>query len=210
MRVFVCFSLLLAVAAVIPQFNESKCPSFWELQNPETMSNFKILELQGFYYELALHDYTQYPLCPSQPACISSNKTIRFYPDGVEYVNDAWNLYCLGRYYPQTRLFNVTENPGFLRGYVPTTLIPFLPKGIAADVVFPDTIVDFKPGPDGWVLEFQCVEHFGRVLFVGINFYSRTNTEAAYQEILAAGKARGLDFYWSKGEGLRRVNQTGC
>ena len=33
---------------------------------------------------------------------------------------------------------------------------------------------------------------------------------ALIQEMLAAGKARGIDFYWSQGLGLSRVNHTGC
>ena len=52
--------------------------------------------------------------------------------------------------------------------------------------------------------------HRGKVVFVGINFYSKTNTEAAYQEMLAAGKARGLYFYWEQNLGLSRVNHTDC
>ena len=112
----------------------------------------------------------------------------------------------------QVLLFNTTTEQGHLRGYVPTTKIPFLPKGLVKNILFPDTIIDFKSGPEGWLLEFQCVEHFGRVLFTGVNFYSKTRTEQAYQEMLAAGKAtgRGIDFFWNVGEGLHIVNQTGC
>ena len=110
----------------------------------------------------------------------------------------------------QVLLFNTTTEKGYLRGYVPTTKIPFLPKGLVKNLLFPDTIIDFKSGPEGWLLEFQCVEHFGRVLFTGVNFYSKTKTEQAYQEMLAAGKSRGIDFFWNVGEGLHIVNQTGC
>ena len=116
----------------------------------------------------------------------------------------------MGKFYPQTLLFNTTKEPGYLRGYVPTTKIPFLPKKVVANMIFPDTVVDFKEGPEGWLLEFQCLEHFGRILFTGINFYSKSNTEEAYQEMLAAGKARGIDFYWNQGKGLSRVNHTDC
>ena len=115
-----------------------------------------------------------------------------------------------GKYYPQTLLFNTTRQPGDLRGYVPTTRIPFLPKKVVAGLLFPDTVVDFKEGPASWLLEFQCLEHFGKMIFVGINFYSKVDTETAYQEMLAAGQARGIDFYWDQGRGLSRVNRTGC
>jgi hypothetical protein len=174
------------------------------------MENFKIEDLEGFYYELAFHDVTQYPLCPGRSKCITSQKSIQAHADGVRYVNDTWNLQCYGHPYPQTLLFNVTENPGFLRGYVPTTVIPFLPKDVVAKTVFPDTVVDFKPGPEGWALEMQCVEWAGSVRFIGINYYSKLKTEAAFQEMDKAARARGLGFYMDKGFGLRRVDHSDC
>jgi hypothetical protein len=129
----------------------------------------------------------------------------------VRFVNDTWNLACFGHPYPQELLFNVTEHPGYLRGYVPVTKIPFLPKSVVAGAIFPDTVVDFKSGPDGWLLEMQCVEALGGVRFVGINFYSKLKTEAAFQEMYAAAKARGLGLWIdSKPWGLSRVNHTSC
>jgi len=96
-------------------------------------------------------------------------------------------------------------------GYVPVTKIPFLPKSIVAGMKFPDTVVDFKSGPEGWLLELQCVEAFGGVRFVGINFYSKLKTEAAFQEMYAAAKARGLGLWMdSKPWGLSRVDHTNC
>lgn len=205
-----CVLVCLAVASAAPQFNNTKCPAFWELQAPHVPTDFALDELPGLYYELALHDVTQYPLCPSKPACISSGKAIQSHSDGVRFVNDTWNLYCLGKYYPQTLLFNVTDHPGYFEGYVPVTKIPFLPPKVVASLVFPDTVVDFKSGPEGWALEFQCVEFKGHVVFVGINFYSKTKTKAAYDEMYKAGVAAGIDFYWNQHRGLTPVNQTGC
>lgn len=207
----VSFAAIPASWAGTPQWNNTRCPSFSELRAPHVAEMFNTSrDIPGFYYELALHDVTQYPLCPAAPRCVSSNKTLARHPDGQRFVHDAWNLYCAGKYYPQTLLFNTTREPGYLRGYVPSTKIPFLPKKVVAGLLFPDTVVDFKEGGDGWLLEFQCLEHFGKVIFVGINFYSKADTDAAYQEMLAAGLARGLDFYWSQGRGLSRVNHTGC
>lgn len=204
-------SLMLAAAAA-PVFNNTKCPAYWEMQAPHVATDFDFeRDVPGYYYELAFHDLTQRPLCPSTPRCITSVKAVQTYPDGVQYVNDTWNLQCFGQPYPQTLLFNKTAARGFLHGYVPTTLIPFLPKSIVAGLVFPDTIVDFKSGEDGWLLELQCVEAFGGVRFVGINFYSKLKTEAAFQEMYAAAMARGLGFWMnSKPWGLSRVNHTGC
>mmetsp|Transcript_141260 Transcript_141260/g.393686 ORF Transcript_141260/g.393686 Transcript_141260/m.393686 type:complete len:228 (+) Transcript_141260:1-684(+) len=208
-------SILLAAVAVAafcapPAFNDTKCPGFWEVRAPHLVVDFKIEELEGFYYELALHDWTQFPLCVTPPRCITANKTLGAHPDGVRFVHDAWNLECFGRPYPQTLLFNVTDEPAYLRGYVPDTVIPFLPRGVVSSVLFPDTIVDFKPGPEGWVVEFQCVEAMGGVRFVGVNYYSRTKTEQAYQEMDAAARAQGLGFFMDKGFGLRRVSHENC
>merc|ERR1719446_341689 len=78
-------------------------------------------------------------------------------------------------------------------------------------MVFPDTVVDFKAGPSGWLLEMQCVEALGHVVFVGINFYSKLKTEAAFQEMKAAAEARGLGLWIdSKPWGLSRVDHTNC
>jgi len=213
-------SLFLVVAgATIPTFNNSKCPEFWELQAPHIKDDFDVNDLPGYYYELAFHDVTQYPLCPSRSRCITSSKAVQAHSDGVKYVNDTWNLACFDHPYPQTLLFNVTEKRGYLRGYVPDTAIPFLPKGIVSGTVFPDTVVDFKAGPQGWALEFQCVEAnilgITRVAFVGINYYSKSKTEEAFQEMDAAAKARGLHFFIDQGgvpgsKGLRRVDHTNC
>ena len=134
-------------------------------------------------------------------------------------MNDTWNLACFDHPFPQTLLFNVTAVPGYLRGYVPDTAIPFLPPGIVANTVFPDTVVAFKAGPDGWALEFQCVEAHvlgvRRIAFVGINYYSKTKSEASFEEMDAVAKARGLNYFIDEGgvpgsRGLRRVNHTDC
>jgi len=205
------FLVLIGVAAAgaadtidAPRWNKTKCPAFWEMQAPHMKHDFDIREFEGFYYELALHDVTQFPLCPGKSKCITSEKKVETYPDGVRFVNDTWNLQCLGQKYPQELLFNITKEPGFLLGYERPG------KGAVTNIVFPDTIVDFKAGPSGWALEVQCKEALGRVVFVGINFYARQKTVAAYQEILAAAHARGLGFYMDSGFGLRRVDHSDC
>jgi len=219
---FKCVALLLLQAAALglsapPQFNNTKCPAYWELQAPHVATDFRESDIPGYYYELAFHDLTQRPLCPDSKArCITSEKVIQTHSDGVKYVNDTWNLACFGHTYPETLLFNITDQPGYLRGYVPVTKIPFLPKSFVKGLLFPDTVVDFKSGPEGWLLEMQCVEaSFGgqasHVMFVGINFYSKLKTEAAFQEMYAAAKARGLGLWMdSKPWGLTRVDHSEC
>jgi hypothetical protein len=203
---------LLLAGLAAATFNNTKCPSPQELQaSAAGLGNFELEDLAGTYYELAFHDYTQYPLCPQKQArCITSEKRVERHSDGVVFVNDTWNLECMGHFYPQHLLFNATGTPGFLMGYVPDTRIPFLPKGVVAGMKFPDTVVDFRSGPRGWALEMQCVEHFGRVVFIGINFYAKSTDESVYQEMLAAAERSGIGFYMHQGFGLRRVDQTDC
>merc|ERR1712032_475661 len=107
------------------------------------------------------------------------------------YMLDYWNLGCFGKFYPQKLWFNVTEKPGFFHGYVPDCKVPFLPKDCFRGTVFPNTVVDFQPGPEGWSLEFQCVELLGGIRFVGINFYAKQRSIKAYNEMLASLYATG-------------------
>jgi len=194
-----------------PQFNGTKCPAYWELQTSHMSQDFHVKMLEGYYYELAFHDATQFPLCPNKvPRCITSDKAVEAYSDGQRYVNDTWDLQCFGVEYPQTLLFNETDKPGFLKGYVPATKIPLLPPNIVSALVFPNTIVDFKAGPQGYSLEMQCVEFLGRIAFVGINYYTKEKTEEAFQQIDKVARAQGLGYFLDKNTGVRRVNHTGC
>eukprot|EP00164_Ancoracysta_twista_P002566 GFYU01003419.1.p1 GENE.GFYU01003419.1~~GFYU01003419.1.p1 ORF type:complete len:193 (-),score=32.59 GFYU01003419.1:293-826(-) len=49
------------------QFNFTKCPHPSEIQNPWVRDNFDMKKFEGNYYELAFHDYTQYPTCLTGP-----------------------------------------------------------------------------------------------------------------------------------------------
>ena len=73
-------------------------------------------------------------------------------------------------------------------------------------------MVDFleKDGVYEWVIEFQCVEKFDHVWFVGINWYSRLYkvSEDYYDSLLNAGRKRGLGFYMD--HGVYRVDQSNC
>eukprot|EP00440_Ansanella_granifera_P007067 gb/GFBE01007654.1/.p1 GENE.gb/GFBE01007654.1/~~gb/GFBE01007654.1/.p1 ORF type:complete len:248 (+),score=53.45 gb/GFBE01007654.1/:1-744(+) len=194
----------------VPKFNNSRCPAFWELQAPHVVESFILSDLEGFFYELAFHDVTQFPLCLTPPKCITSSKAIQRHADGSVFVNDTWDIGCFDHMYPQQLLFNATADPGVLLGYVPKTYIPGLPEDVAAKLVFPDTVVDFKAGPEGWIVEMQCVEFHSHVRFVGINYYSKTKSEAAFQEMDAAARARGLGFWMDHGFGLKRVDHSNC
>lgn len=189
--------LAIMVVAALPAsvhsiFNFSKCPSIHEVQNPHVPQLLDMKEYQGFYYELAFHDYLQ-ALCPSV-GCVNSNKTMHTYDDGQVYVNEDWGMQCLGKDYPQVLLNNLTDTPGYFLSYVGGGFL----KAIGS-VLFPNIVVDYKPGPDGWTLEFQCVDLKGHVPYIGINFYARQRTEAAYQEMYDAAVKSGIDFYFGKG-----------
>lgn len=195
----------------VVKFNNTKCPAYWELQAPHVATDFRDEDVTGYFYELAFHDYTQYPLCPSTPRCITAVKDVATHADGTKFVNDTWNLACFDKYYPQELLFNLTDIPGYMRGYVPKSKVPGLPETIIAGVVFPNSVVDFKSGPEGWVIEMQCVEALGGVKFVGINFYSKVKTQAAFQEMYLAAQAQGLGFWMhNKPFGLSIVDHTNC
>lgn len=193
----ILLALLFAVASA--EFNYTKCPSPWELQSDEVKQNFDLKKLEGSYYELALHDYTQYPICPN-PKCIRSHKVL---DPQLKQVNDTFNLVCFGGEYKFMFRFALTNITGFFLGTVAS--FPY--------IVFPDTVVDVKESQDGgyeWVIEFQCVEKLDHVWFVGINWYSRERnvTKAYIDGLLHAARARGLGFYMDKGMGVYSVDQN--
>jgi len=192
-----------------PTFNWTKCPHPWEVQTPGKFDDFSLDRFKGTYYELWLHDWTQYPTCPKGPTCVRSLKSINMQR---QLVNDTWSLECFGKAYDVPLYFNVTDTKGFLMGWTPETNV--------IGVTFPDTVVDFQPSADGkqydWVVEFQCVD--GKVLgkpkveFTAFNFYSRypkvdNKTE---QAMLAAARSKGLGIYMDAGWGMYRVPQDDC
>ena len=171
------------------------------MQSDLVKKSFNLTKFQGTYYELALHDYTQYPICPS-PTCMRSHKVIDY---KLQQINDTGNLDCFGKVFPIHLHFNLTKTPGYFLGF--WKVIP--------GVLFPDTVVDVYEDSEGvyeWVIEFQCVEKLDRVLFVGINWYSRESqvSEEYYEDLLKVARSRGLGVYMDKGEGVFRVDQKNC
>jgi len=194
------------------KFNNSKCPAPHELQAEGLTQRFDLHNnYPGLYYELAFHDILQF-VCPVV-TCVNTDKSIQTYPDGQEYVDEQWGLTCLGKSYPQVLENNVTDIPGHFAAFVPATKIPGLDPDVLGDVLFPNTVVDFVPGDQGWTLEFQCVDSPDKgVVYIGVNYYSKNTTEEAFQDMDAAAKKSGIDFYTSqKGKPtLRRVPQDNC
>ena len=160
------------------EFNFTTCPTFYEIQADKVATDFDRNKLVGTYYELALHDYTQYPTC-LRPSCIRSQKEFTEVGDGKSQIKDTFTLSCFGAPYVTSYYFNFTENNGSLDGFL---VDPPIWWKILFQEEYPDTIVDFKESEDGaqydWVIEFQCREKdpiIGgkKVGFTGFNFYSR-------------------------------------
>ena len=196
---FCILALLVAVTSVHATFNYTKCPAPWELQSDAVKNNFTVKKFEGNYHELAFHDYTQFPICPS-PKCIRSHKVMNYQ---TNQINDTFTLDCFGLDFSSTFLFNLTSTAGFFLGRV----VHF------GDIIFPDTVVDVSVGPDGlyeWAIEFQCLEKDHHVWFVGINWYSRiaNATNEYYDNIMRASRARGLGFYMDSGFKVIRVDQN--
>jgi hypothetical protein len=208
--------LTISALAADAHWNHSKCPSALEVQAPHVASSFTLEQYEGYYYELLFHDILQ-AACP-RVSCVNTNMTKRVYDDGQVYVHEDWGLHCLGKSYPQVLLNNVTDIPGYLLAEVPIASVPGVPKTLLENVVFANTVVDYKAGDDGWTLQFQCVDlPLLGVVYTGINFYAKNTSEAAYQELAAAAKKSGIDYYLSfSGTGIktgfnnRRVDHSKC
>ena len=213
-----CLALGSAAPPPPPQFNLTACPAFREVQAPKVAPEFSMRRLAGTYYELALHDYTQFPTCP-KPSCIRSVKRLVpgvVSPSGGAQIVDSFTLSCFGRPSRVQYFFNETKNPGALLGFVRDP--PLWWKGLGFASVYNDTVVDFGPvhsatGQYEWVIEFQCRGKPGKgVTFTGINFYSRVQAppQAAVDGMLQAARDRGLGYFMDLNVGTRLVPQTNC
>eukprot|EP00037_Helgoeca_nana_P034057 m.420391 g.420391 ORF g.420391 m.420391 type:complete len:210 (+) comp32465_c0_seq1:21-650(+) len=189
------------------------CPEPLSLQDPAVAERFNLTSFAGHYFELQLHDVTQvHNLC----GCQTSNKSI-VTRNGNVVIDDDFLMLCPGPHvepggeiYPSALSFNLTANPGVLHGHWPV-----LPSQL-----FPDTVVavgwpDLDGNPYRWLLEFQCVEKAGLIVFVGVNFYSRWTTSdprgvTANEEMAAAAAKWGVYNYTKGPGGFTTVNHTGC
>ena len=155
-------------------------------------ANFSLNRFTGTYYELAVHDYTQYPVCP-KPDCIRSIKS--FVP-GVGSGRDQ-----------------------ILKGFIAPP-VPVWWKALGFAATYNNTIVDFAEDPDDpdgqldWVIEFQCRENGDgkKVQVTGINFYPKHQqvSQAHLDAMLQAARDRGLGVYMDAGFGTRTVLQQNC
>ena len=200
MKVLFLSSLFLFVFPLVlrAEFNYTKGPAAWELQSQTVKQSFSLKKFVGTYYELAFHDLTQFPVCPI-PKCVTSQKVMDYH---LNQINDTFTLNCFGLTFPVHLRFELTEVPGhFLGHWLPLTV--------------PDTVVEVKENTEGvyeWVIEFQCLEKLDRVVFSGINWYSRLNnvTDEYVNQLLQVARARGLGVYMDKGLKVYHVDQKHC
>merc|ERR1719273_942798 len=200
------------------EFNFTTCPASHEIMQENVAKNFDMTKFVGTYYELALHDYTQFPTCP-KVGCIRSQKEFTDVGDGKSQIKDTFTLGCFGHSYVNSYYFNTTEERGSLIGFL---VDPPVWWKLLFQMEYPDTIVAFKESEDGgqyaWVLEFQCRQKDNffksgqKIGFTGFNFYSRVQNPGpeVFEEMKQAATDAGLDVYFNHWPGLTMVPQDDC
>lgn len=206
----------LMCAGAMAEFNFTTCPAYYETQNPKVATGFNMSKLIGEFYEQALHDYTQYPVCPS-PTCIRSVKKWTPVAGGHFQIQDTFALECFGsKPYSFPYFFNQTGHNGFLTGFLVDP--PAWWKLLGFDSEYPDTIIDYKEAADGgqyeWIIEFQCraKQAKDKVKFTGFNFYTREQniSNSTYDEMIQSARNQGLGIFLDAGVGIKKVPQNNC
>ena len=204
-------SLLVFSVLVIFVCSDS-CPDPLSIQDPFLPVEWNWKQYFGPpYYELGAHDETQ----PERCGCQRSVKSLA---PSETYILDNFTILCPwdpsepeeGKIYINNLSFNFTDEVGVLEGH----------WALTGGTTYPDTICAFgKPyklgDPYRWIIEFQCVEKFDEIIFIGVNFYARDRVgpeaELSYQEMLRKSHELGIDKYWNTTTtGMRRINQQGC
>jgi len=171
--------------------------------------------MEGTFYELAYHDYTQPKnLC----GCERSVKTVDTTVDPIQ-IHDLFTLKCPGGSKGKDQIthleFTVEDGvPGRLNGDC-----GFFKQ--SKDGVCPDYLIDVGTRRNGepypWLLEFQCVEKKnGDLLFAGINMYARDKSNATLTEMRESAEGHGLTPFIEQSErfgapaGLTIVDHSDC
>lgn len=199
---------------MLPAFSSAgDCDDAASMVDSFVTENFDPKLMEGTYYELAYHDYTQPKIC----GCERSVKTVDTTVDPVQ-IHDLFTLKCPA---PNGK-DQITHLEFLVNDTVPGSLsgdCSFFKQSV--DGTCPDYLIDVGtrvPGePYPWVLEFQCVEKKnGDLLFAGVNMYSRDKSEASLTEMIESADAHGLTPFieqserWFAPAGLTIVNHTDC
>ena len=193
-------------------FNYTKCPTSNEVETPSVAANFSAELFAGIYYEIALHDYTQYPTCIFKPTCIQSYKTWNASYGKYGQVVDHFSLECVGDTYKSMFYDTLTGVSGQFNVAVEA-------DGHTTKKEFHDTVVATGPviqqensnkSQYEWVIEFQCVQDFGRVLWTAINFYSYHNKPSndTVDDMFNVAYQQGLGVYMNRT--LIFIDQDNC
>jgi len=202
------------VAALVVSFavgaGASACENATKMIDDFVVNNWDISLMEGTYYELAYHDYTQ---PRSVCGCERSVKVVNTTASPAT-IADLFTLKCPppnGQ--DQITHLKFTESEDTV-GRLDGSCGFFAPFGAT---ICPDFLIDVGTRTAGepypWVLEFQCVENWwGGLLFAGINFYARDKSQETLDAMIASAEAHGLGDFIEGGfpAGLHIVNHTGC
>lgn len=175
--------------------------------------HFDVKLMEGTFYELAFHDWTQVGyVCGCQRSVKKVDTSVK-----PELISDLFTLKCppsapKGGDQITHLKFNNTEQKGLLYGAC-NIFSPLWGTSVCPDYVI-DVGTRRRGQPYPWVLEFQCVEHpkTGALAFAGINMYARDKSPETLEAMIASAHAHGLDKFINGGfpRGLTVVNHTGC
>ena len=189
-------------------FNDTTCPAAYEVMQPKIAGKFDVTKLVGEWYEIATHDFTQYPFCP-MVSCVRASNKLAMLDDNRLQLQESFSLECGGTGpYTVMNLYNSTEDNGHL-------------VGEHVGVSYPNVMVDFKESKDGgqydWIIEFQCFqEHIpitgDHIGFTAIQFYTRDQVPAdgVLDEMIASAREMGLGYYLDQMQGITKIKQDSC
>ena len=192
---------LILILCITLVFTE-RCPNPSDIQDPWVAANFSMDAFLGQYYEIAYHDYTQPQFCGCQTAYKSMSS------ESNAPLHDNFTIQCNGHTYPNDLIFSLTDKKAVFNGS----------WAVLPGVVFPDTVVDVGHHVDSitneivydWALEFQCVEVLGNIVFVGVNYYSRSDSQRDFAAMNASAYNHGIWPYIEAGFGLKIVDRSKC
>ena len=188
-------------------FNFTTCPTSNEVETAAVAANFSAEYFAGVYYEIALHDYTQYPTCFFKPTCIQSYKTFNASYGKYGQILDHFSLECVGETYKSMFYDTLTDVTGLFEvkveeaGHV--TKKEFHDTVVATgDIITQNNTNGNNVGKQQyeWVMEFQCVQKYDRVLWTAINFYTYYNqpSQDTINTMLDIAYQQGLGVYLNK------------
>lgn len=124
------------IKGALADFNMTSCPSYWEVKSSTVSESFDLERWAGFYYELAFHDMTQYPMCMA-PSCITADKYLNNDDGGTEVMKEFFTLDCFGDAFSMTNTYVPTEEDGLYSGSNPMIADPY-----------PNFVVDYLEDPE--------------------------------------------------------------